>query len=104
MTTTKTPRLYRDGVCRDCYELSTDEDKPFAGDCRRLPCNCGCHGMYSQLANAWSDCPACGDYHAQHGICENCGEHTDWKYSGGFGRGRMHHRCVGCGGKHGDIA
>ena len=38
--------IYRDGVCRNCYDLSTDPAKPFAGDCRPghgRPCNCTCH-------------------------------------------------------------
>ena len=45
-------------------------------------------------------CPACGDDHRQHGICQSCGKYTDWEYAGGWGRGRFIRRCESCGREH----
>ena len=45
-------------------------------------------------------CPACGQRHRQHGICQKCSEHTDWEYSGGFGQSPLIRRCQACGQEH----
>ena len=45
-------------------------------------------------------CPACGQKHRQHGICQKCSEHTDWEYSGGFGQSPLIRRCQACGQAH----